>query len=101
MPAVQLALALQPRLACIHQLGFNRLWPTQPHPACRAAGLGINVADGPYSSAFVVHNHLAFQGVDNLDTLSFWTFSGACARARRRCPALHSGESPTRVPDLS
>lgn len=30
--------------------------------------------DDEYSSAFVVHQHLAFQGVSNLETLSFWTF---------------------------
>jgi xylan 1,4-beta-xylosidase len=40
------------------------------------SGLGIEGGqDLPYTAAFVVHQHLAFQSVTNLDTLSFWTFS--------------------------
>lgn len=46
------------------------------------SGLGIpNGQDDEYSSAFVVHQHMAFQGVANLDTLSFWTFR--CVPLRR------------------
>jgi len=39
-------------------------------------GLGIlHGQDDPYSAAFLLHNHLALQGVPNLDTMSFWTFT--------------------------
>jgi xylan 1,4-beta-xylosidase len=39
------------------------------------SGLGIDQADEPYSAAFVLHQLAALQGVANLDTLSYWTFS--------------------------
>ena len=39
------------------------------------AGLGIDAADGPYASAFVIHQLASFINVSNVDTLSFWTFS--------------------------
>jgi xylan 1,4-beta-xylosidase len=39
------------------------------------SGLGLQQADESYSAAFVVHQQVALQGVLNLDTLSYWTFS--------------------------
>lgn len=41
------------------------------------AGLGINAADGPYASAFIVRQLAAFQqtNLTNLKTLSYWTFT--------------------------
>lgn len=44
---------------------------SSPASASHCDGAG---QDDEYSSAFVVHQHMAFQGVSNLDTLSFWTF---------------------------
>ena len=42
------------------------------------AGLGLPTevnGDTPYTAAMVLHNHLALQGVANLETLSFWSYS--------------------------
>jgi len=39
------------------------------------AGLSIDASDGPYAAAFVLHQLVAFQGVENVRVLSFWTFS--------------------------
>ncbi|RYE82804.1 MAG: hypothetical protein EOO65_04955 [Methanosarcinales archaeon] len=39
------------------------------------SGLGLpGGQDSPYAAAFVAHQHLLFQNVSNVDTLSFWTF---------------------------
>jgi len=39
------------------------------------SGLGVPGYDGPFAAAAVFHQHLASQAVENMDTLSFWTFS--------------------------
>lgn len=39
------------------------------------AGLGIGVADGPYSAAFVLHQVAAFQEASGIEVLSFWCFT--------------------------
>jgi len=39
------------------------------------SGLGINVADNPYTASFAVYLAQAMQTVANLELFSFWTFS--------------------------
>ena len=71
------------------------------------AGLGLPTevnGDTPYTAAMVLHNHLALQGVANLETLSFWSYSDLFEEGgmdsqpwhvRRRVTPRHSLAAPS------
>ena len=58
------------------------------------AGLGLPTAvngDTHYTAAMVLHNHLALQGVDNLETLSFWSYSDLFEEGGMDSQPYHNG----------
>ena len=58
------------------------------------AGLGMDTpinGDRPYTAAMVLHNHLALQGISNLDTLSFWSYSDLFEEGGMDSQPWHNG----------
>ena len=58
------------------------------------AGLGMDTpinGDRPYTAAMVFHNHLALQGIPNLDTLSFWSYSDLFEEDGMNSQPWHNG----------
>ena len=58
------------------------------------AGLGLPTevnGDTPYTAAMVLHNHLALQGVTNLETLSFWSYSDLFEEGGMDSQPWHNG----------
>ena len=58
------------------------------------AGLGMDTpvnGDRPYTAAMVFHNHLALQGIANLDTLSFWSYSDLFEEGGMDSQPWHNG----------
>ena len=58
------------------------------------AGLGLPTevnGDTAYTAAMVLHNHLALQGVANLETLSFWSYSDIFEEGGMDSQPWHNG----------
>ena len=58
------------------------------------AGLGLPTevnGDTYYTAAMVLHNHLALQGVANLETLSFWSYSDLFEEGGMDSQPWHNG----------
>ena len=58
------------------------------------AGLGLPDAvngDTAHSASFVLHNHIALQGVSNLETLSYWCFSDVFEEGGCDSTPFHNG----------
>lgn len=58
------------------------------------ASLGLPTevnGDTPYTAAMVLHNHLALQGVANLETLSFWSYSDLFEEGGMDSQPWHNG----------